>query len=130
MQYFIDKVKVLLARVRLSCLDKDFKIVIEYDKKHMASAFNYDIEPRVFIKITCITVCRKTRRAWVQHGRKWYLSDHMTDDEIVKTAFGAYERFISHEAAEGFFVDGLPLFNPHTDFEEMLKICNKEVKRT
>lgn len=131
-EYFINRVTGLLSRVALFCLGKELNIVISYDKKYLINDRNdylTNIEPRVYLKITCTTACRKTGEAELQHGRKWYLSEHMPDDEIIKTAFAAYERFILHEAKEGFLVDGLPIFNPHTNFEELLKICNKEIKR-
>lgn len=132
-EYFIDRVKGLLSRVTLSCLDKDFQIVISYDKKQYELFMRYNLpeteEPRVYIKITCMAENTLTGVQELQHGRKWYLSEHMTDDEIIKGTFGAFERFVNHEVKEGFKVDGKRIYNPHTDFEELLKICEKEVKR-
>lgn len=124
---FITKVRELLSRVTLSCLDNNtFQIHVENDKK-----FDYSSQgdPRVYIKITCMAENTLTGVQELQHGRKWYLSEHMTDDEIIKGAFGAFERFVAHEVKEGFKVDGKRIYNPHTDFEELLKICEKEVKR-
>lgn len=133
MTYFIDKVKGLLKRVTLSCLDKDLQILVEYDKKQYELFMNYNIpeteEPRVYLKVVCMAADRDTGQQELQHGRKWYLSEFMPDDEIIKTAFAAYDRFIDHEAKEGFKIDGKPVFNPHTDFEELLKVCEIEVKR-
>lgn len=54
----------------------------------------------------------------------------MTNDEIIKTAYCAAEAAVKHEIMEGFKVDGVILFNPHVDFEELLKISHLEVKRT
>lgn len=53
----------------------------------------------------------------------------MTADEIVKTVYAAFEAAIKHEVMEGFKVDGIVLFNPHVDFEELLKISHKEIQR-
>ena len=131
-EFFIDYVKRVLSRVTLSCLDKDFNMVIEHDKVHGYRPdvdWDKQVEPRVYVKITCIAENTLTGTPEVQHGRKWYLSEHMTDDEIIKGAFGAFERFIAHEVKEGFKVDGKRIYNPHTDFEELLKICEKEVCR-
>lgn len=132
-EWFINRVNGLLSRVSLSCLGKNIDIAAHYDKvveealATMPSEFYF--EPRIYLKCTCTVACRKTGVLEEQHGRKWYLSEHMPNDEIIKTAFAAYERFVVHEGKEGFLVDGKPLFNPHTDFEELLKICEKEVCR-
>lgn len=53
----------------------------------------------------------------------------MTDDEIVKTAWCAFEAAVKHEIMEGFKVDGKILFNPHLNFEALLSISHLEVKR-
>ena len=53
----------------------------------------------------------------------------MTDDEVVKTAYAAFKAAVEHEVMEGFKVDGQVLFNPHTPYEELLKVSNIEVKR-
>jgi hypothetical protein len=129
MEYFIDKVKGLLKRVTLSCLDKELQILVEHDKKWPPAHLFLVGEPRVYLKVVCMAADRNTGQQELQHGRKWYLSEHMPDDEIIKTAFAAYDRFIDHEAKEGFKIDGKPIFNPHTDFEELLKVCEIEVKR-
>jgi hypothetical protein len=54
----------------------------------------------------------------------------MTDDEIIKTSYGAFKAAVEHEVMEGFKVDGIILFNPHVNFEELLKISHKEIKRS
>lgn len=53
----------------------------------------------------------------------------MKDDEIVKRAYVACEAAVRHEIMEGFKVDGIVLFNPHVNFEELLKVSHMEVKR-
>jgi hypothetical protein len=53
----------------------------------------------------------------------------MPADEIMKTAYGAFKMAVEHEAMEAFKVDGIILFNPHINFEELLKVSHKEIKR-
>lgn len=62
-------------------------------------------------------------------GRKWYLSDYMTSDEIIKTCYVAFEAAVKHEIMEGFKVGGIVLFNPHTQYTELLKISHLEIQR-
>lgn len=55
---------------------------------------------------------------WV--GRKWRLSEYMTDTEVVATAFKAYITALEHEAREQFKFDGVPVFDSHTDVHSIV----------
>lgn len=55
-------------------------------------------------------------------GRKWRLSQHMTDGEVVATAFKAYLTVLEHEAREVFLFDGQPVFNSHVDIHQMVQL--------
>ena len=54
----------------------------------------------------------------------------MTDDEIIKTCYAAFDACVKHEIMEGFKVDGKMLFNPHINFEALLTISDKEITRS
>lgn len=112
----------LLNRIKMSVFDKEFKIRCEVDNKLVDSG-------RIFIQVVYSAKCNKSGEEQIWHGRKWYLSEYMTDDEIVKTAFIAFKSSVEHEVMEGFKVDGIVLFNPHINFEELLKVSHKEIKR-
>lgn len=56
-----------------------------------------------------------TSDASVQRGRKWLLSTHMTESEIVQTALKAVLAAEEHEAREQFKVEGVAVFGPHFD---------------
>lgn len=117
----LQEIRRLLQRIKLSIFDKEFSIRCEIDNKYDAG--------RIFLQIVYKAKCTKTGEEQEWHGRKFYLSDHMTDDEVVKTAYTAFESSVKHETMEGFTVDGIVLFNPHINFEELLKVSNKEIKR-
>jgi hypothetical protein len=51
----------------------------------------------------------------VQYGRKWLLSEYMTDSEVIQTALKAVLTAEEHEAREHFLVEGVPVFGPHFD---------------
>ncbi len=116
------ELRPLLSRISMSIFDKEFKIRCEVDNK-------YEDSGRVFIQVVYTAKCNKNGQEAEWHGRKLYLSEHMTHDEVVKTAYSAFESVVRHEIMEGFKVDGKVLFNPHINFEELLKISDKEVKR-
>ena len=52
--------------------------------------------------------------------RKWYLSQHMTDGELVQTAFSAALQAEEHECREFFLYDGHRIMNPHLSLEALV----------
>lgn len=118
----IERVFNLNKRVSATLLGRTFGVKVENDLKVKSGG-------RTFIQIVYSSACTKTGKEDIWKGRKWYLSEHMTDDEIVKTIYCAFEAAVKHEIMEGFKVDGKILFNPHVNFEELLKISHKEITR-
>lgn len=57
--------------------------------------------------------------------RKYHLSEHMTDGEIVQTAFFAAVQAEEHEAREAFSYKGKHLFNPHIDLDALMAVADK-----
>ena len=57
-------------------------------------------------------------------SRKWMLSFHMTDSEIVQTAFLALQVAIKHEAREFFKFKGRPVMRPHFDVYKLVELCD------
>ena len=115
-----EKVLQLVSRISLTCLDKPFTILVETDKRG---------GDRIYLQVQYESKCTKTGKLDTWKGRKWYLSEFMTDDEVVKTAYCAFEAAVKHEVMEGFKVDGKILFNPHMNFEALLSISDKEIYR-
>ncbi len=111
----------MVDRITMSCFGVSFRLRAEHDNEFPNG--------RIFIQVVYDSPCTKTGEVKEWHGRKWYLSKHMTDDEIVKTAYVAFESCVKHEVMEGFKVDGITLFNPHASFEELLKVSGLEVSR-
>lgn len=120
------RVQLIVNRIKLCLFNLDFKIRVEYDGIYYNPIID---DGRVYIQIvyTCKDVRTDKEKEW--RGRKWYLSEYMTDDEIIKTCYTAYEACIKHEIMETFKVDDIILFNPHVNYEELLKISHKEITR-
>lgn len=123
----IMEISDLLSRVTCHALGTEFMILIEHDKKY--TKYYNDPHGRIYLQIQFKAPCTKIGSSDEWKGRKWYLSDHMTPDEIIKTAYSAFEAAVKHEVMEGFKVDGKILFNPHADFEALLEASHKEVRR-
>lgn len=61
-----------------------------------------------------------------QTGRKWYVSPHATEEEVVKTCWLAAEIACRHEAMEGFKLDGVSIFHPHTSTDALVEMQRTE----
>ena len=58
-------------------------------------------------------------------SRKWLLSPHMTDTELVYTAWKAVLAAEEHEARENFLFEGVPVVGPHLDVHAMAQFCRQ-----
>ena len=58
-------------------------------------------------------------------GGKAYLSEHATEDEIVKKVLGLALAYVEHETREGFYYKGKRLFGPHITLDAMMSICDQ-----
>lgn len=59
----------------------------------------------------------------VQDTRKWLISTHMTDSEIVQTAFKCCLTSAEHRVRENFTYKNARVFGPHFDVEDLVKVC-------
>ncbi len=55
--------------------------------------------------------------------RKWLLSQHMTDSELVQTAFKCVMASIEHEAREQFTYKKARVFGPHFLVDDLVGLC-------
>lgn len=69
--------------------------------------------------------CASTRgpAVVVHRGRKWLLSPHMTEGEVVQTALMAVLAALEHEAREDFTYKNQAIFGPHYDLEILVAVC-------
>lgn len=79
-------------------------------------------EERVYLQITCNDTCNVTNEDFNWSGRKWYLSPHMTDGELVQTALKACLTAAEHEIREQFKYRGVSIFDPHYDIEKLVEL--------
>ncbi len=116
----INQVKDIASRITMNCLGKEMNLRIDKD----------NFGTRLFLQVIYTAPCTKTGDIKQYKGRKWYLSSFMCEDEVIKTAYAAFEACVKHEVMEGFKVDGVILFNPHVNYRELLGISNNEVNRS
>ena len=126
----MERVLELLKRITCNCLDKTFTITASYDQKYTTKLpFVEGMNGRIYLQVSYTSKCTKTGKEQEWKGRKNYLSDHMTDDEIIKTAYLTFKQAVEHEIMEGFKIDGTILFNPHINYQTLLSVSNDEIRR-
>jgi len=54
-----------------------------------------------------------------QHCRKWYVSQHSTVTEVVRTAYKAGIAALEHEFDETFKYKNVSIYNPHINVEAL-----------
>lgn len=74
--------------------------------------------------------CANTGKIEHQPCRKWFLSFHMTDGELVQTAFGAALQAEEHECREFFLYGGHRVMNPHLSLEALVSRAHMTEGRT
>jgi len=117
----LEFVKELVSHITMSVFGTNFKLLVCEDKINVGG--------RIYLQVDYEAPCTKTNNLESWKGRKWYLSEFMTDDEIIKTAYCAFQSAVTHEIMEGFKFDNVIVFNPHINFRELLKVSHLEIKR-
>lgn len=67
-----------------------------------------------------LTRSGKELRFAEQRGRKWYISTHMTKDEVIQTVLLAVFKAIEHEVRERFLVRGVAPFHSHIPVDNLI----------
>lgn len=72
------------------------------------------------LRVTCEEgTCNVTGQPMSWNGRWWRLSQHMTDSEVVWTAFKAVLTALEHEAREKFTFKGVRIADSHVDVHKL-----------
>lgn len=77
------------------------------------------------LQIRYMEKCVDTGKLMEQHGRKWYISPHMTTSEIVQTALKACLTSMEHVTRENFYYKGERIFGPHHDVDTMVMLAKE-----
>jgi hypothetical protein len=76
-----------------------------------------------FVQICYEDRCVDTEKVEWQNGRKWYVSPHATDGEVVQTLLKAAITSAEHNVRERFLVDGVRAFGPHLSLERLIEVA-------
>lgn len=83
-----------------------------------------------YLQIHADAPCNDTGVGYKLTSRKWMLSPHMTEGEVVQTALKAVLTAVEHEAREKFRYKGVALFQPHLPIAVMMERASEEERRT
>ena len=103
-----------LKRLVNKCSYGNWKILLRLD------------DDRPYVQIKFEDACAFSGVVEEQSCRKWMLSYHMCDSEVIQTVYAAIERAVIHEAKEKFKFENKTIFNPHRSVYSLLDICTKE----
>lgn len=85
---------------------------------------------RMFLRVACKDgTCNRTGEKMSWNGRWWRLSPHMTDSEVVGTAFKAYLTALEHEARETFTFQGEPIYDAHLSVYQLANLSRDRSSR-
>lgn len=69
---------------------------------------------------------------YMQFGRKWLLSEHMTKSEVIQTALKAVITAEEHEIREQFLYKKAAIFAPHFDVDQLWEFAqsgNEDIRK-
>jgi hypothetical protein len=112
-----DFLKRLMSIAGDVSLPKIFMINIGHDSENKPGRF--------FFQIQCEREDVITGEWGTGYGGKAYLSEHMTDSELVQVIFGLYKSYVEHEARETFHYKGRRVFGPHVDVNALWEVARR-----
>lgn len=83
-----------------------------------------------FIQDTYVRPDALTQEEGTGFGRKWHVSPHATDSEIILTCLKAAITNAEHEVREAFEYEGRRIFQPHIDVDALWEACEQSDART
>lgn len=91
----------------------------------------FDRNGTLFLQVACDSDrCNVTNAETSWSGRKWFVSPHSCESEVVQTCFKAVLTAAEHETREKFLYRGAMIFGPHMDVNALLEIAHRVQTRT
>ncbi|HET8687143.1 MAG TPA: hypothetical protein VFM18_10855 [Methanosarcina sp.] len=103
-----------LADLLSKCSFKDWNIALRFD------------EERPYVQIQFKGKDNFGTEEEMQYGRKWMLSYHMCNTEVVRTVKKAIDAAMQHEVDEAFKYRGRSIFNPHRNVDSLWETAGSE----
>lgn len=91
----------------------------------MQVAWDKTFGTRLYMQAQCWRPDSETGEMGWGHGGKAYLTEHMTDSELLRLAFSLFDRYDHHEAREFFKYRGRAIFGPHIDALALWEVADR-----
>lgn len=111
---FETRVASLLANIQL---DPSYSVLLGRDKLNMPG--------RYFLQLQKVGTDAISGEPWEGRGERLFLSEAMTDSEIVNSLFDFYRLFWEHEARETFRWKGRLIYSPHRSVDGLWETARK-----
>ncbi len=87
-------------------------------------------DAHIYLQAEFHSPCTNTGQLTLQKTRKWQLSEHMTESELIQTAFKCVLTALEHEAREQFTYKGRAVYGPHFDVNALIDLCDNNMLET
>jgi Nucleoside 2-deoxyribosyltransferase like len=84
-----------------------------------------EIEGGFLVQLRCLEMDAATGAHQTYYSRKWHIAKTATESDVVRTAFKAAVTWQEHEAREAFTYRGVPVFGPHGNVEDLLRLYRR-----
>lgn len=106
--FSLEQIKEIVARCKFR--DWDIRVEDEYRRPYLQLHWKAPNNDNIHGPIEA------------QVSRKWWLSYHMCENEIVRTAYMAVRAAVEHEMNEQFTFDDARIFDPHFDYTQLASL--------
>lgn len=92
-------------------------------------SYEFDLELRGEVLLMSATYFENDINTGIpekQRTRKWFVSEHATESEIVQTALKCILTSAEHNVREHFSYCGMPVFGPHINVQKVLSLVRSE----
>ena len=108
-----NQIKEILEDIEIGFQDKKFKI------------FHGEHEGKVWVQVGSLRPdCDNPNSFGLGKGGKAYISEHASDDEIVKKIMGLCLAYVEHETRESFYYKGKRVFGPHISLAALMEAAD------
>lgn len=85
-----------------------------------------EIEGGFLVQLRCLEMDAAIGVHQTYYSRKWHIAKTATESDVVRTAFKAAVTWQEHEAREAFTFRGAPVFGPHGEVADLLRLYRRE----
>jgi hypothetical protein len=114
-----------MTKERLNTILSNIKC---FDRKFEVTDVVYGQDLGWHLQVTYYEADIHTGKEELQKSRKWLISDHDTESDVVHTVFAAVMRSYDHVVQEHFTYYGRRVYSPHFDIAARMEMAARHEK--